>query len=719
MRWLHASTTHGEPNRSANHIPNSSMMCFLASLVASISALEASLFSWLLPIIALLMLWKTLQLFTDIRPARPWLVNTIALTITFVITLQIEQSTILSSLINLLLLSCSLSLLMTKRKSQAMRVAMTCYFCIASSFVFVQGLLWSVVLIAAAICCTWGVFNCYRETKVAKAPLLRSPFISLIWQAGLIAIVCFVFMPRIPPFWKLPNLQSSKTGLSDTVDPGSIAELVKSDELVFRATFDGLKPANEQLYWRTIVHDTFDGQRWLQNPEQKSRQSITSVDQNFQQVIRWRQEERNIQQSKSQQLHAFANNPINFQNVKNLTQFSYRVLAEPSNKPWLYTLDAPVQHSENVRYTNDRRLQRTRQTTGTLDYNVTSISELPALLEFDAKELLRNLSLPPNSNLQTAELVRQLRGSSQSDRQYVLRVLRWFKEQGLAYTLKPPLSVGPNPIDQILFKNREGFCAHFASSFSVMMRMAGIPSRVVSGYFGGEYSSNGEFLSVYQYDAHAWSEVWLPESGWTPFDPTVFVAPQRINEGLEDSVTDPESFLEDSAFSLNRYRNVQWINWLRMQGSYADFYWTSWIVRYNHKQQNKLFNSFTNNHSVLLALVAGLVLVIGAVALVHLWRVQRQQNTPDAQHQQLQQHLYQLAFKLQQRPIENTPPLTLIDSILTQLNAEHKAQLQQLKRLYIDNVLKQHVPSVSELQVMNKIAKQLLKQYRQPSASHT
>lgn len=707
MRWLQSN----ERTKDIHSIPDASMLGFLYTLLVCVSALEASLLSWLLPIIALLMLWKVLQLFTDIRPARAWLVNTIAVTITLVIAVQVKQSTILSSLINLLLLSCSLSLLMTKRKIQATRVAMTCYFCIASSFVFVQGLLWSVVLGSAALACTWAVFNCYRETRIHTNTLLKSRFITLIWQAGIIAILCFAFMPRIPPFWKLPNLQGSKTGLSDTVDPGSIAELVKSDELVFRASFDGNTPNQEALYWRAIVHDTFDGQRWLQNPTQKGHKAFTSVNKNFQQVIRWRKEERNANRSQKASLKALTTDTVNFNNVTKITQYSYRILAEPSDKPWLFTLDAPVQHSENVRYTTDRRIQRTRQTTGTIDYTVSSITELPALLAFEPAELLHNLSLPPNSNPQTAQLVQRLRGRSLSDKQYVTLVLQWFTEQNLQYTLRPPPVAGPNPIDQILFNNKQGFCAHFASSFSVMMRMAGIPARVVTGYFGGEYSSNGEFLSVYQYDAHAWSEVWLPDSGWTPFDPTAFVAPQRINEGLEDAVSDPDSFLADSIFSLNRYRNVQWINWLRMQGAYADYYWTSWIVRYNHKQQDKLLSSFTNNHNVILAMFAGLASVIIAVLLVRWWRLQQQQHTPEAQQQLLQSRLIALNKHFAQEFSTSTPPLTLIDALETPLSPTEKTQLAELRQAYITHVLKQNTPTVAALKQMNQAMEILLKSH--------
>lgn len=704
MKWLGQSKILR--SRSENSIPDASMLSFLAVLIVCVTALEAQLLTWLVPIIALLVLWKALQLFTDIRSAKPWLVNSIAVIITLVIALQLQQNTILSSLLNLLLLSCCLSLLMTKRKSQAIRVAMTSYFCIASSFVFEQSLLWSILLFSAAITCTWAVFNCYREPNNAPASFIKSAFFSILWQVGAIAILCFMLMPRIPPFWKLPNLQSSKTGLSDTVDPGSIAELVRSDDLVFRASFEGQAPTTEQLYWRTIVHDIYDGQRWLQNPQQKQNAAIVPVDKNFQQVINWRKQQRDYRQitedSKQTSSQRYP--------VQQLTQFNYQILAEPSDRPWLYALDAPVQHSANVNYTTDRRLQRSRQTTGSIDYRVTSISELPALLDVDRSELHHNLSLPPNSNPKTASLVQQLRGKSTSDKQFVTSVLQWFEQQQLAYTLKPPLIIGPNPIDQILFNNKQGFCAHFASSFSVMMRMAGIPARVVTGYFGGEYSSNGEFLSVYQYDAHAWSEVWLPESGWTPFDPTAFVAPQRINQGLQNSVTDPEYFLEDSAFSLNRYKDVKWINWLRMQGAYADYYWTSWIVRYNHKKQDKLLNTFTNNHTVLAVLIAGLLLVATAVIGIQWWKKRQSLNTVDMQLNRLQLQLTTLYTKIYSTNPERLPPLSLMNALLAKLPAQQQSQLKRIQQRYIQDVLQQQQPSLATLKAITNDMQKLLKQ---------
>jgi protein-glutamine gamma-glutamyltransferase len=83
-----------------------------------------------------------------------------------------------------------------------------------------------------------------------------------------------------------------------------------------------------------------------------------------------------------------------------------------------------------------------------------------------------------------------------------------FRSEAFFYTLKPPL-LGENSVDDFLFVSRRGFCEHYASAFVVLMRAAGIPARVVTGYQGGELNPLGDYWIVRQRDAHAWAEVWL------------------------------------------------------------------------------------------------------------------------------------------------------------------------------------------------------------------
>jgi len=111
----------------------------------------------------------------------------------------------------------------------------------------------------------------------------------------------------------------------------------------------------------------------------------------------------------------------------------------------------------------------------------------------------------------------------------VTSALQFFRRQGFGYSLTPGEY---HNLDEFLFRGRVGFCEHYATSFATLMRLAGIPARVVVGYLGGEYNDLGHFFLVRQADAHAWCEIWLPENGWTRVDPTAAVAPGRASLDL-------------------------------------------------------------------------------------------------------------------------------------------------------------------------------------------
>src|SRR5690606_23325885 len=157
-------------------------------------------------------------------------------------------------------------------------------------------------------------------------------------------------------------------------------------------------------------------------------------------------------------------------------------------------------------------------------------------------------------------------------------VLAYFRAEPFVYTLAPP-TLGAEPVDEFLFGTRRGFCEHYASSFAFAMRAAGIPARLVAGYQGGERNPRTGTLQVHQFDAHAWAEVWLEGRGWVRVDPTAAVAPQRIERGIESAVR-PGEFLAQAPFSARRYRDVAWLNQLRLQLDQVNYQWTRWVVNY-------------------------------------------------------------------------------------------------------------------------------------------
>ncbi|HBK45637.1 MAG TPA: DUF3488 domain-containing protein, partial [Xanthomonadaceae bacterium] len=159
-------------------------------------------------------------------------------------------------------------------------------------------------------------------------------------------------------------------------------------------------------------------------------------------------------------------------------------------------------------------------------------TQLPPALRAQA------LRLPPGYNPRTLALARQWRQQAGADDQAIVqRALQWIGGE-FAYTLETPLP-GRDSVDEFLFQQKAGFCEHFSSAFVVLMRSAGVPARVVTGYTGGVRNPLGDYWIVRRMDAHAWAEVWLPQRGWVRVDPTAAVAPERIYDTLEDRLGQP------------------------------------------------------------------------------------------------------------------------------------------------------------------------------------
>src|SRR5204862_3430287 len=150
-----------------------------------------------------------------------------------------------------------------------------------------------------------------------------------------------------------------------------------------------------------------------------------------------------------------------------------------------------------------------------------------------ALDVAENLRLPRSRNFgnpKTLAFARELRAQHPNDTDYIRAVLRWFRTEQFVYTLSPT-AYDTDPVDGFLFDARRGFCEHYASAFVVLLRAAGIPARVVTGYQGGEMNPRGDYLIVRQSDAHAWSEA-LIDGRWRRFDRTAAVTPRRIERGI-------------------------------------------------------------------------------------------------------------------------------------------------------------------------------------------
>jgi protein-glutamine gamma-glutamyltransferase len=256
-----------------------------------------------------------------------------------------------------------------------------------------------------------------------------------------------------------------------------------------------------------------------------------------------------------------------------------------------------------------------------MHYQGVSLPE-PRLRKLSREERQRNTELPANINPQSRIMATALVQQYPDAGGFSLALMRYFNEEAFHYTLKPP-PLGENDIDAFLFRSRRGFCAHYASAFVFLARAAGFPARIVSGYQGGEWNGLDRFLTLRQYDAHAWAEIWQKGQGWVRVDPTAAVAPQRIEFGLEAALKEEESRLLASSGLVSRsLRDIGWLNTLRLEMESMNYFWNRWVLSYDGNSQKSLlqrFFSITDYQSMLsgmFAAVVGVFLLMGLLVFV-------------------------------------------------------------------------------------------------------
>src|SRR5204863_293658 len=207
------------------------------------------------------------------------------------------------------------------------------------------------------------------------------------------------------------------------------------------------------------------------------------------------------------------------------------ITIEAHDAHWMFALDWPANWPSGARLAPGNYLWSEQPIHKPRRYEVTSYPQTPNnQLHSGEREPL--LQLPDAISPAAHALVQSWTADKAEPRAIVEKALEFFRTQGFLYSPSPG-EYGKNDLDEFLFRRRLGFCEHYAASFATLMRLAGVPARVVVGYLGGEFNEMGRFYLVRQSDTHAWCEVWLPGAGWKRVDPTSVVAPERVNLGLD------------------------------------------------------------------------------------------------------------------------------------------------------------------------------------------
>lgn len=328
----------------------------------------------------------------------------------------------------------------------------------------------------------------------AIAPLRQS--LRLVALGLPLAMAVFWLFPRIAsPLWGVPERAQARTGLSDRMAPGDWIDLLADDSVAARARFAGPTPPREALYWRGPVLVDFDGRTWTQQNEFDAW-PVPRVE-------------------------------------ASATRWMYELEVEPTDRRQLVALDVPLAAPEGARLTRDLSPRALRPLSALTRWRMAASPPRAFEAELRPAARRRALALPAGFNPRTVAHGRELRRRfGADDRAIVRHALGWIRRD-FGYSLSPP-PLGRDGMDEFLFTTRTGYCEHFAGAFTVLMRAAGIPTRVVTGYVGGYFNRlGGGYWMIRRSDAHAWTEVWLPGTGWTRVDPTAAVAPENIYDTLQ------------------------------------------------------------------------------------------------------------------------------------------------------------------------------------------
>ena len=331
----------------------------------------------------------------------------------------------------------------------------------------------------------------------------------MIAQGLPIAAALFLLFPRLAsPLWGLPADHAARTGPVRPDGAGLDQRAVAVRRRRVSRRFRRHAAAAAARYWRGPVLSRFDGREWR---ALSPRPGGTARE-------RQRRERPLYGDARAATIIRGSSRSTSRRACRRSTPIPARAQARAASRG----------------YSRDQQLLMRAPVTQPLRYSMQSTLRDSYAGGLGARNRQINSRAPRRQPAHRRVRAMRCARDNPDDRRFISAVLQWFRDEPFVYTLAPPL-LEDDPVDMFLFDTRRGFCEHYASAFVVMLRAAGIPARVVTGYQGGEINPRGGYMIVRQSDAHAWAEA-IIDGRWQRFDPTAAVAPSRVERGLFGSV---------------------------------------------------------------------------------------------------------------------------------------------------------------------------------------
>jgi len=508
---------------------------------------------WISAISMVAIAWRLASHFRHWPLPGKWLRLSAAMLGTALIIVQHHSLISKEAGLSLFVVMTSLRLMELKRYRDGMNSILLCFFLLGVNFLYNQSLL---ITVYAFITLFWLLISLIALQRIDGLEYWKvSTKLSLKQLVYTIpfAIFMFVFFPRLShPLWNMPNAQTAGSGVSDSMTPGDISQLLLNDDIAFRAKFLANTPSANSMYWRGLVLADFDGLTWRRSPSLGVAQLIDTEQ------------------------------PV-----------EYQILLEPHQHQWLYFLDMPsstnstesvsrpVGNNEQYIYPLPEKLLTSLRYTGR------------SFIKYRANPLLTSAQknhytkLPRDGNERSQQWAKALYQKSVSPQDFVHKILTQINQKEYYYTLIPPV-LAEDTIDDFWFNTHKGFCEHYASTLVYLARAVGIPARVVVGYQGGEKNPYSDYWVVKQSDAHAWTEIWYENQGWVRVDPTAAIHPSRVEQRVSDSYRQREPLFDSDLY----------LDWVPQKNSMfktaqqlidlINTQWKQWVIDYNQQNQMEL-----------------------------------------------------------------------------------------------------------------------------------
>ncbi len=510
---------------------------------------------WCSGLAAAMLLWRGRLAFSaQALPGKWWLLG--FLTVAVGATLLTHRTLLgRDAGVTLIVMLLALKTLELRAKRDAFVVFFLSFFTMLTNFFYSQSLLTAISMLLGLLGLLTALVNAHMP--VGKPPLLQAAK-TAGWMALIgapVMVVLFVLFPRLAPLWGIPSdAMTGRSGLSATMQVGTIASLALDGSIAMRIRFEGPTPPQRDLYFRGPVLSSFDGREW--RPSGSSFPSRYKLPASL----------------------SVLGAPIR-----------YEVTLEPTSRPWLFVMDAAADSPDLLTYRPrmgaDLQWLTDRPITDLVRYKAQSHALFSHGPQQQTVGLQEFVELPPGFNPRTLALAAEIRRDpryAQADSRVLVQVaLDRLRNGGYVYTLEPGV-YGPNTADEFWFDRKEGFCEHIASAFVVLMRALDIPARIVTGYQGGEVNSVDGFWVLRQSDAHAWTEVWQAGQGWLRVDPTSAVAPGRT--GAFQRLAPPQGLVGQALGNLNPTLAAQ----LRATWEAVNNHWNQWVLSYTQSKQLNL-----------------------------------------------------------------------------------------------------------------------------------